>query len=64
MQALVGGGLSASSKAVGFKFDKLNLVKGLGRIFSVKGLVELLKSIAKVVLLTSCVVVFLLVFST
>lgn len=62
MQALVGGGLSASSKAVGFKFDKLNLVKGLGRIFSVKGLVELLKSIAKVVLLTSCVVVFLWYF--
>ena len=59
MQAFVGGGLSASGKALGFKFEKLNLIKGLGRIFSVKGLVELVKSIAKVVLLTSCVVIFL-----
>ena len=55
MQAFVGGGLSASGKALGFKFEKLNLIKGLGRIFSVKGLVELIKSVAKVVLLTSCV---------
>ena len=59
MQAFVGGGLSASGKALGFKFEKLNLIKGLGRIFSVKGLVELIKSVAKVVLLTSCVVIFL-----
>ena len=59
MQAFVGGGLSASGKALGFKFEKLNLIKGLGRIFSVKGLVELVKSVAKVVLLTSSVVIFL-----
>jgi flagellar biosynthetic protein FlhB len=59
MQAFVGSGLSISGKALGFKPEKLNLIKGLGRIFSVKGLVELLKSIAKVVLLTSCVVIFL-----
>ena len=48
MQAFVGSGLSVSSKALGFKFEKLNLIKGLSRIFSVKGLVELIKSIAKV----------------
>ena len=59
MQAFIGSGLSFSSKALGFKFEKLNLVKGLGRIFSVKGLVELVKSVAKVILLTSCVVIFL-----
>ena len=59
MQAFVGSGLSMSGKALGFKFEKLNLIKGLGRIFSIKGLVELIKSIAKVVLLTTCVVVFL-----
>lgn len=59
MQAFVGGGLSVSGKALGFKFEKLNLIKGLGRIFSIKGLVELIKSIAKVVFLTTCVVVFL-----
>lgn len=62
MQAFVGGGISISSKALGFKFEKLNLIKGLGRIFSIKGLVELLKSIAKVVLLTCCVVLFLWYF--
>ena len=59
MQAFVGSGISISEKAIGFKFEKLNLIKGLGRIFSIKGLVELIKSIAKVVLLTTCVVVFL-----
>ena len=62
MQAFVGSGLSISGKALGFKFEKLNLIKGLGRIFSVKGLVELIKSVAKVVLLTSCVVIFLWYF--
>ena len=62
MQAFVGGGISISGKALGFKFEKLNLIKGLGRIFSIKGLVELLKSIAKVVLLTCCVVIFLWYF--
>ena len=59
MQAFVGSGISISEKAIGFKLEKLNLIKGLGRIFSIKGLVELIKSIAKVVLLTTCVVVFL-----
>ena len=59
MQAFVGSGISVSGKALGFKFEKLNIIKGLGRIFSIKGLVELIKSIAKVVLLTTCVVVFL-----
>ena len=62
MQAFVGNGLSFSGKALGFKFEKLNLIKGLGRIFSIKGLVELIKSVAKVVLLTSCVVIFLWYF--
>ena len=38
---------------------KLNLIKGLGRIFSVKGLAELIKAIAKVVFLTGVVVSFL-----
>ena len=34
MQTIVGGGLSISSKAIGFKWNKLDPVKGLGRIFS------------------------------
>jgi flagellar biosynthetic protein FlhB len=59
MQTIVGGGLSISSKALGFKWNKLDPVKGLGRIFSVKGLVELIKSIAKVGFLTGLVLIFL-----
>jgi flagellar biosynthetic protein FlhB len=59
MQTVVGGGLSISSKALGFKWNKLDPIKGLGRIFSVKGLVELVKSIAKVGFLTGLVLSFL-----
>lgn len=59
VQSVVGGGLSFSSKALGFKWNKLDPVKGLGRIFSVKGLVELIKSIAKVVFLTGIVIGFM-----
>jgi flagellar biosynthetic protein FlhB len=59
MQTIVGGGLSISSKALGFKWNKLDPIKGLGRIFSVKGLVELIKSIAKVGFLTGLVLIFL-----
>ena len=59
MQTVVGSGLSISSKALGFKWNKLDPIKGLGRIFSVKGLVELVKSIAKVGFLTGLVLGFL-----
>lgn len=59
IQIFVGGSLNFSSKAIGFKFEKLDPVKGFGRIFSVKGLVELIKSVAKVVLLVTVVIFFL-----
>ena len=49
-QAAVGG-LNFSSKTLGFKGNRLNPISGLKRMFSMKGLVELLKSILKVVLL-------------
>lgn len=49
--ALVGpasmGGLIFSADSINFKFEKLDPVKGLGRIFSLKGLVELLKTLLK-----------------
>lgn len=44
------GGVSFSTKAIAFKAEKLNPIKGLGRIFSAKGLMELLKTIAKFML--------------
>ena len=49
-QAAVGG-LNFSNKAYNFKPSKINPVSGLKRIFSVKGLVQLGKSVLKVALL-------------
>ena len=45
------GGINFAPKAAAFKGSKINPVKGFKRIFSVKGLVELGKSVLKVVLL-------------
>ncbi len=44
------GGWSFSMQAVSFKLEKLNPIKGLGRVFSAKGLMELVKVLAKFVL--------------
>ena len=45
------GGINFSIKSVYWKFEKMNPIKGLKRIFSIKGLVELIKAILKVTLL-------------
>ena len=45
------GGINFSLKSIHFKFEKMNPIKGLKRIFSVKGLVELGKSLLKVAFL-------------
>lgn len=42
-------GIIFTTKAIEFKAEKLDPLKGLKRIFSVKGIVELVKGIAKVV---------------
>ncbi len=47
------GGWSFSTKAIGFKISKLNPIKGIARMFSLKTLVELLKTLAKFVLVMS-----------
>lgn len=44
------GGLSMSAEALVPKLEKINPIKGLKRLFSVKGLVELLKAMAKFLL--------------
>lgn len=41
------GGWSFSTKAISFKWEKLDPVKGMARIFSWRGLMELLKVLAK-----------------
>ena len=44
------GGWSFSLKAISFKLEKLDPIKGLGRIFALKGLMELVKVLAKFML--------------
>jgi len=44
------GGWSFSAKAMAPKFSKINPIKGMKKLFSLKGLMELLKAMAKVLL--------------
>lgn len=44
---LLMGGWSFSVSAMAFKFEKLDPVKGIGRLFSAKGLMELVKTLFK-----------------
>ncbi len=48
LSSIVVGGFNFTMKAAAPKFSKLNPISGLKRIFGVQGLVELVKSIAKV----------------
>jgi len=53
------GGWSFSLKAMSFKLDKLDPIKGIGRIFALKGLVELVKVLAKfllVAIVSGCII--------
>ena len=51
IQICIGGSINFSGKAMSFKPEKINPLKGLKRIFAVKGLVELVKAIFKVILM-------------
>jgi len=57
------GGITISGEAMTPKLSKLNPIKGLGRVFSVKGLMELVKAMAKFLLVggTTALVLWLLV---
>ena len=52
------GGWLFSAKSIKFDAKKLDPIKGLGRIFSSQGLIELVKAIAKTVLIGSVAVWF------
>ena len=58
-QFVVGGSINFSSKALTPKANRINPLSGLKRIFSVKGLVELVKSLAKIVFLISIAIVII-----
>ena len=45
------GGMNFSTKAIAFKGNKLDPIKGMKKIFSTKGLVELGKAVLKIILL-------------
>ncbi len=53
------GGLNFSSQALALKLDKLDPVKGMKRIFAWRGLVELLKALAKFIVIGSVAILFL-----
>lgn len=53
------GGWSFSTEALSFKPEKLDPVKGLGRVFSWRGVVEMLKGLAKFVVVATVAVLFL-----
>lgn len=53
------GGWSFSFQAIAFKLEKLNPISGLKRLFAVRGLVELLKALAKFLLIGTVAVMLL-----
>jgi flagellar biosynthetic protein FlhB len=53
------GGFNFSTKAIAFKMEKLDPVKGIKRIFAIRGLVELLKALAKFMIIGSVALLFL-----
>jgi len=53
------GGWNLSSKALTPDFTKLDPIKGIGRVFSVNGLVELVKALAKATLLGAVAAIYI-----
>lgn len=56
---LMMGGVTFSTQALSFKWDKLNPITGLGRVFSKKGLVELVKALMKFIIIGATAILFL-----
>ncbi len=53
------GGVNFSTQALSFKWEKLDPIKGTKRIFAVRGLVELVKALAKFIIIASVALAFL-----
>ena len=53
------GGFNLSGKAIAFKFEKLDPIKGMKRIFAWRGLIELLKALFKFVFIGTVAIIFL-----
>jgi flagellar biosynthesis protein FlhB len=59
MGSTILGGVAFSTTAFSFKLERLDPVKGMGRIFGWRGLMELIKSLAKIFLFISVAVLLL-----
>ncbi len=55
----LGGGINFSTKAIAFKWEKLDPIKGMKRIFAWRGLIELLKALFKFILISLVAILFL-----
>ncbi|MFV2059316.1 MAG: flagellar biosynthesis protein FlhB [Gammaproteobacteria bacterium] len=53
------GGVNFSTKALAFKMEKLDPIKGTKRIFAIRGLVELVKALAKFMIIGTVALSFL-----
>jgi flagellar biosynthetic protein FlhB len=53
------GGVTFSTEVLGFKYDRIDPVKGLQRIFSLHGFVELFKAMAKFMLIAAVAILVL-----
>ena len=58
------GGIVFSPSALAFKIEKLDPIKGLSRIFSTKGLIELVKALLKFLLISAVAFVLFLSLQT
>lgn len=53
------GGFNFSTQAITFKWEKLDPVKGMKRVFAMRGLVELLKALVKFLIIGTVAVIYL-----
>ncbi|MDH5180662.1 MAG: flagellar biosynthesis protein FlhB [Gammaproteobacteria bacterium] len=53
------GGFNFSTEAIAFKWEKLDPIKGMKRVFALRGLVELLKALVKFLIIGIVAVIFL-----
>ncbi len=53
------GGVTFSAEALSFKYDRIDPVKGMQRIFSLKGFIELFKAVAKFFIIAAVAILFL-----
>ena len=52
-------GWNFSASAIAFKWEKLDPIKGMGRVFAMRGLVELLKAVAKFAIIGTAAIILL-----